>query len=313
MKSQLTTGLTSLILALTQPFLTTAHMSITSPAPLGSLSNANMQFGDIDHNLRSPISGLDFPCGPNFDLYSRTPQGNPVAAWSAGSTQSFTMDGGATHNGGSCQASLSIDKGKTFKVLRSYEGGCPLAESYQFTLPSDVPATKKAIFAWTWFNQLGNREMYMNCAVVDIVGGDGKGGGKGGWSRKPEVFKANVGNGCSTVERFDVLFPNPGDDVVKGGEGRFAAPVGECGETVNRGGSGGAGSNGGESTLPGAGTSAGNAAGNGSGNDDTPAASSPEPSSTSASLGAVPTTMTTSSREPKGTWTVTRTFTLVYY
>jgi hypothetical protein len=29
----------------------------------------------------------------------------------------------AAHSGGSCQASISFDIGKTFKVLHSYEGG----------------------------------------------------------------------------------------------------------------------------------------------------------------------------------------------
>ncbi|KAK0660100.1 hypothetical protein QBC41DRAFT_43557 [Cercophora samala] len=233
MKTQLPSpGLTSLLLFFLSLPMIAAHMVISSPAPLGSVNNPNLRSPDIDYNLKDPLSpsGLTYPCGPNFDLYALTPQGNPVATWAAGSSQSFTMDGGASHNGGSCQASLSVDGGKSFKVLRSYEGGCPLRNSYQFNIPSDVPATKKAVFAWTWFNQIGNREMYMNCAVVDITSGSG---GKGGWAKKPEVFKANIGNGCTTVERFDVKFPNPGDDVVRGGDGQFAAPVGNCG-TVNR-------------------------------------------------------------------------------
>ncbi|KAK0739471.1 hypothetical protein B0T21DRAFT_271259, partial [Apiosordaria backusii] len=220
-----------LLLLVTPPLLhvVTAHMAIQSPPPLGSKHNPHMTNTDIDYNLNNPLSssGSNYPCGPNFDMYSLSPQGDPVATWPAGSTQSFTMDGGATHNGGSCQASLSIDQGKTFKVLRSYEGGCPLRESYSFNIPGDVPATKKAVFAWTWFNNVGNREMYMNCAVVDIVNGGGS-GGKSGWATKPEIFKANIGNGCSTVEMFDVLFPNPGDDIQKGGSGKLTAPVGRC-------------------------------------------------------------------------------------
>ncbi|KAK4174356.1 hypothetical protein QBC36DRAFT_389052 [Triangularia setosa] len=188
------------------------------PLPPGSMFNPNMHSGDIDHNLHSPLSpgGYAYPCGPNFDIYALSPQGNPVATWSAGSTQSFTIDSG------SCQASLSIDQGKTFKVLRSYEGGCPLSSSYQFNISGGVPAAKR------W---LGNREMYMNCAVVDITSGSG---GKSGRAAKPEIFKEDIGNGCRTIDMFDVRFPHPGDDVVKGEEGMFAAPVGSCGTTKQR-------------------------------------------------------------------------------
>ncbi|CAP73406.1 uncharacterized protein PODANS_2_7840 [Podospora anserina S mat+] len=267
-------GLTSLLFLLFALQIS-AHMMISSPPPLGSSSNPNLRSSDIDYNLKDPLSpsGLTYPCGPNFDLYSLSPQGNPVATWAAGSSQSFTLDGGASHNGGSCQASLSIDGGKSFKVLRSYEGGCPLKRNYQFSIPADVPATKKAVFAWTWFNQIGNREMYMNCAVVDITPGSG---GKGGWAKKPEVFKANIGNGCTTVERFDVEFPNPGDDVARGGEGNFASPVGDCG-TVNRGADSGAGE--GSGNTQGGGTDSGNGGAN-QNPDSPPAGDSPGSSTT---------------------------------
>lgn len=66
----------------------------------------------------------------------------------------------------------------------------------------------------------------MNCVVVDIIFGLG---GKGGWVKKLEVFKVNIGNGCIMVERFDVEFFNLGDDVVRGGEGNFVSLVGDCG------------------------------------------------------------------------------------
>ena len=73
----------------------------------------------------------------------------------------------------------------------------------------------------------------MNCAVVDVVRGKG-GGGHGGrekvpFGRRPEMFKANVGNGCVTVEGRDVRFPEPGLDVDVKGEGELAPPRGNCG------------------------------------------------------------------------------------
>lgn len=72
--------------------------------------------------------------------------------------------------------------------------------------------------------------MYMNCAVVTISGG-----------RKSirdfmfprasgtPLFKANIGNGCSTAAGTDVIFPDPGGDVTYGKSGKTAAPVGNCG------------------------------------------------------------------------------------
>ncbi|CAI6068163.1 unnamed protein product [Clonostachys chloroleuca] len=43
---------------------------------------------------------------------------------------------------------------------------------YDFTIPSDIPAGKGTI-AWTWFNKIGNREMYMNCGPLTLTGAGG--------------------------------------------------------------------------------------------------------------------------------------------
>lgn len=73
----------------------------------------------------------------------------------------IAIAGGAPHNGGSCQASLSEDGGKTFRVIKSYEGNCPVAGTeYTFNVPMDAK-DGTALFAWTWFNKVGNREMYV--------------------------------------------------------------------------------------------------------------------------------------------------------
>jgi len=65
-----------------------------------------------------------------------------------------------------------------------------------------------AILSWTWFNTIGNREMYQNCANVDITGGSGDG-------KFPPLFVANLAsvNDIKTNENSDVLFPNPGEFV----------------------------------------------------------------------------------------------------
>ena len=67
---------------------------------------------------------------------------------------------GAPHGGGSCQFSLSYDNGATFNVIHSIEGGCPLdavMNKYTVPIPDNAPAADRALFAWTWFNRIGNR------------------------------------------------------------------------------------------------------------------------------------------------------------
>ncbi len=226
---------------------TTAHMQLTYPPPLRSKSNPNTPTANIDYSMTSPLKtdGSDFPCKGYLSLLN-TPQGQAVASWSASGRYNFTVSGGAAHGGGSCQAALSVDGGTTFRVLHSYEGGCPLQgdSSFGFVVPADTPSVRGAVFAWTWFNRLGNREMYMNCAVVDIVAGGGGARAKVAFGIRPTLFRANIGNGCRTVESADVQFPDPGPDV-DGGVGA-TAPVGSCGDSGAGYGSGsGSGSGGG--------------------------------------------------------------------
>ncbi|KAK4148505.1 hypothetical protein C8A00DRAFT_47647 [Chaetomidium leptoderma] len=226
----------------------TAHMQMTYPPPLKSKNNPNAG-ADVDYSMTSPLKadGSDFPCKGYLSLLG-TPAGKPVAAWSAGGTYNFSIAGGAAHGGGSCQAALSVDGGKTFRVVHSYEGGCPGQgeSSFAFAVPPDTPATTTggAVFAWTWFNHLGNREMYMNCAVVDITaaggGGHGGSGGNVAFASRPGLFTANIGNGCTTVDSADVKFPNPGPDVDSGGSA--TPPVGSCGAGASSGGGSGSGS-----------------------------------------------------------------------
>lgn len=122
-----------------------AHMQLKYPPPLRSKFNDFS--AEIDWDMTSPLlsSSSNYPCkGYLADLETRA--GNSVAIWSARSSQNFIVNGSTTHGGGSCQASLSIDEGKTFKVIHSYIGNCPLAPSYSFRVPSDTP-TGAALFA----------------------------------------------------------------------------------------------------------------------------------------------------------------------
>lgn len=71
----------------------------------------------------------------------------------------------------------------------------------------------------TWFNKIGNREMYMNCAQVTITGG-----GSGLGIEYPQTFVAQIGtNECTVPEGIAVEFPHPGA-VVQRGDGNKSAP-----------------------------------------------------------------------------------------
>jgi len=180
--------------------------------------------------------GSNFPCkGYLKDL--STPAGKSSKTYTAGKPATFRTEGvAAAHNGGSCQVSLSFDKGKTWKVIKSFIGNCVRSaggnvfdknQTYSFTIPAEAKAGD-AIWAWTWFNQTGNREMYMNCAHITI-----KGSGTSTLKDRPDMFVANVGNQCTTKEGNPVEFPNPGRDVerkpsVGSPPPPPAPPVGKC-------------------------------------------------------------------------------------
>ncbi|KAL3421738.1 extracellular protein [Phlyctema vagabunda] len=195
-----------------------AHIALTYPAPFRASYNPFAT--NIDYSITSPLAadGSNYPCkGYLSDL--GTPAGAPTASFVSGQAYNFTTGSGAVHGGGSCQAALSYDKGATFQVIHSYIGSCPIeaGQSFDFTIPADAPASGSdpAIFAWTWFNEIGNREMYMDCAAVTITGGSAKARDTPtvAFSSRPGLFLANIGNGCTTVESVDAVFPNPGPDV----------------------------------------------------------------------------------------------------
>lgn len=202
-----------------------AHMEMVWPPPFRSRYNPYTT--DIDYSMTSPLDGggSDFPCKGYHSLLD-TEQGGSVVTWAAGEALNWTLTGSATHNGGSCQVSLSYDGGSTWTAIHSYIGGCPLTPTWDFTLPSDAP-TGSALFAFTWNNNIGNRELYMNCAHVTIEAGSGGGEPSTPFSERPATFFANNGNGCTTVETKDVLYPNPGPDVDNISTGT-ADPVGTC-------------------------------------------------------------------------------------
>lgn len=218
-----------------------AHMELIYPPSLRSQHNPNA--GKPDYMNHGPLDffAKDYPCkdtpegeDPNRLSDDINGRGKPTATWAAGSEQKFAVTGGAFHQGGSCQVSLSYDRGKTFKVMHSYIGSCPVGNGeseYKFIIPGDAP-TGIALFAWTWFNQMGPREMYMNCANVIITEEEANSPGKSKtMSSLVDNFVANIGRGCTTTESRDVEFPNPGLYVTRTPSlYPVAAPIGDnCG------------------------------------------------------------------------------------
>ncbi|KAK4506888.1 hypothetical protein PRZ48_000621 [Zasmidium cellare] len=178
----------------------------------------NKSYQDIDYSMTSPLDpdGSNFPCkGYQNDRPIRT-----TVTYAAGSTYNMTLAGTATHQGGSCQISLSYDNGATFRVIKSMIGGCPLVSTYDFTIPSYVPSGT-ALLGWTWQNEVGNREFYMNCAEVSIISGVSRRRRRdtyNSFESLPYIWKANLEgvNDCTTSEGEDPVYPNPGPDVVYG-------------------------------------------------------------------------------------------------
>ncbi|TVY42279.1 hypothetical protein LOCC1_G005942 [Lachnellula occidentalis] len=209
-----------------------AHMEMSFPPPLRSKYNTNAK--NADYSMTSPLSGAaQFPCkGYQTDMADTSGAGASVITWAPGAKANFTVVGGATHSGGSCQAALSYDTGKSFTVIQSYIGNCPMTsgQNFDFTIPSDAK-TGSALFAWTWFNKVGNREIYMNCASVTIGAASKKrtilSERDTAFSARPGLFVANVDNGCTTVEGTDLSFPDPGPDVT-GTAGATGTLTGTC-------------------------------------------------------------------------------------
>ncbi|KAL8860530.1 MAG: hypothetical protein Q9198_010574, partial [Flavoplaca austrocitrina] len=151
-----------------------AHMKMSKPAPFGASSLNN-----------SPLeaSGSDYPCKQRSGVYDPPSTKNTMAA---GSQQQIELVGSAVHGGGSCQIALTKDpkpsKDSKWMVIHSVEGGCPvMAEGNQpeddtatgNNIPYKIPdgfTAGEYVLTWTWFNRIGNREMYQNCAPVTITG-----------------------------------------------------------------------------------------------------------------------------------------------
>lgn len=194
------------------------HIQVRSPPPFKSPFDPWWRWPnpEPDWNYKSPLhhDGSDFPC----KHHHKEPKPWRIQAeYDAGSHYQILLDGTATHLGGSCQISISYDSGHSFRVIKSFEGGCPLNSRLNFTVPAVAATYHQAILSWTWFNREGNREMYQNCIPISIWGKTSQ-HPQQSLSHLPLIYECNINNGCQTYEYHRVCFPYPGPVVVQGND-----------------------------------------------------------------------------------------------
>lgn len=214
-----------------------AHMFISSPSPIQGSAPKDPLADD----------GSNFPCH-GVTLTGSGGQNMAVGSQQKLAFELAAGANTAVHGGGSCQLSITYEtdpaklkQASAWKVIYSIEEGCPtnslanLDSGYQgplggysgaiscddkkangfdcvntfnFTIPEGVK-NGQATLAWTWFNNVGNREIYMNCVAVDITGGTDN----SSMADFPDIFLANLGaayGSGKTDDYVNVKFPNPG-------------------------------------------------------------------------------------------------------
>ncbi|CAG8879445.1 unnamed protein product [Penicillium salamii] len=202
-----------------------AHLKMTSPEPYSR---------DAINNSPLAADGSDFPCKLQSGSFQAPTE---ESTYLTGHNNTIKLLGSATHGGGSCQVSLTTDREPTkrseWKVIKSYEGGCPArvpgilpgdatsnhSLQLHFAIPEGIEPGKYTL-AWTWFNRIGNREMYMNCAPITVAN-DSPSNAFDDTPKQspafPPMFVANI-NGCMTRENVDIRFPWPGSIVEYNGD-----------------------------------------------------------------------------------------------
>lgn len=199
-----------------------AHISLRVPAPFGSPDTSPLE-----------SSGSNYPC-KSFDASS-----GPLTTLDVSQIHKLSFSGTAVHLGGSCQLSLgeghSPSADTKFKVILSIHGGCPGPDvgpmTYDYLIPQEVPNGNYTL-AWTWFNRVGNREMYMNCARVSVAGASSA-STSSSFESLPDIAVYNIKskNRCTTIEGSDVDFPDPGKYVKVGTGFKPLSPKG-CGADI---------------------------------------------------------------------------------
>ncbi|KAF9434941.1 hypothetical protein BGZ76_007160 [Entomortierella beljakovae] len=198
-------SITSLALCLitlaTLAAVSQAHVGLLRPCARGSPragcpAPSNGQ--NTDYDLNSPIGTRD---SKNAPLCKQTIASSQRTSVKAGSSITTTYSVGAAHGGGHCQWAISYDN-KNWVVLKTLVRDCLRdvsgggSYSVSVPIPKNAPAGK-ATFMWLWNNAIGNRELYSNCADIQITGGP-----NGGKLTGPAPLIANYGAGSVSIGEF---------------------------------------------------------------------------------------------------------------
>ncbi|KAF9143017.1 hypothetical protein BG015_000574 [Linnemannia schmuckeri] len=175
----LLTTLAVYLLALTTT--TTAHTGLAYPCgryqgAVGCPAPPPGQVVDVDINA---------PIGTNLGINQqlcKTSIPYPFSSrtvYRAGDTIQTAYSIGSAHGGGHCQWALSYDGEKTWVVIKTMIRTClqvtpETQANYRIPvqLSKDLPSGN-VTFMWLWYNAIGQRELYSNCADIRVEGRDG--------------------------------------------------------------------------------------------------------------------------------------------
>ena len=203
--------------------LTSAHMMITKPVPYGQSTLTTSPLADTDPGA----SDSTYPCQQRPGVYDITSMNHITV----GQPNELSFSGSASHGGGTCQLTVTKDKeptaNSTFKIFQVFEGGCPInsdgnsgSHPFTYVLPKDMP-NGVMTFAWYWYNRIGNRELYMNCAPITVTGGADN---DDYFDTLPNVYLVNMPTSeCQTSDegiQNSVTIPNPGQFVLSQASGQ---------------------------------------------------------------------------------------------
>ena len=214
--------------ALTATFSSFAsgHLIMQNPVPFGLDSLNNSPLVDA----KPGTSQSDFPCKQRAGVYDITAMNNMAV----GEPMQLSFTGSASHGGGTCQLALSTDlepaANSSFKLFQTFEGGCPIqaggndgTHPFTFVLPKGTPNGRLTLI-WSWFNHVGNREIYQNCAPLDVTGGSDD---LDFYNSLPNMYVINLPTSeCSTVESTDQEIPFPGQFILKDAAATLGAATG---------------------------------------------------------------------------------------
>lgn len=197
--------------------LAQAHLKISSPVPYNEATLDNSPLV----NTKPGSSGSNYPCkvtaGGSYTITTENEM-------NVGEDQTLSFIGSASHGGGTCQLALTTSRepGPTdeWKVFQIYEGGCPIngagndgTSNFTYSIPNSIKNGQYS-FSWVWYNRIGNREIYMNCAPITVKGSSAS--DMSGYNALPNAYVINLPTSeCSTVEGTNQEIPFVGSAEIK--------------------------------------------------------------------------------------------------